>query len=443
METPLRRLASTTGLILAVGFALACTGVDDPPQSYTMPPSGGIGNDTSDTGAWCGNAVVDEGEDCDPGAGGSDTDCGCTSDCLWVASGTSCEDGDLCTVGDVCNGTGDCLAEPIDCDDDDACTTDSCDGSNGTCVHGPWEGDTSELFDLDMLRDPDTLDLEFLDTDTVEVDGTYVEVAEIAFTSYESVDCEVGGIRVQAFVASTGSGPGLAMGSASGGSNDVAEWAVDYPVVALMWSSPGQGRSRGEPNTTAHMKDLDDDPRDSWFWEDAVLAMRALTVLEQWPGVDVNRLGVMGSSGSDVAAQLVAGVDDRVSLAVVSPSFVDLGNKQDRFEETLVVEASTPTLVLGSSTDLQGTASAFELCEDADGRLLIDSESALRFWIEGRWELDYGFVNVPDHPVLSGGTVDVGSHEGYTVVDTTIHGDWATVEYESTFGDTFELSSTP
>ncbi|MBM4356323.1 MAG: hypothetical protein FJ109_21450, partial [Deltaproteobacteria bacterium] len=47
----------------------------------------------------------------------------------------SCEDGNKCTVGDVCS-AGVCKAgPPPNCDDDNVCTTDVCNLSNGQCGH--------------------------------------------------------------------------------------------------------------------------------------------------------------------------------------------------------------------------------------------------------------------------------------------------------------------
>ncbi|HOI11405.1 MAG TPA: hypothetical protein PK313_13090, partial [Myxococcota bacterium] len=42
----------------------------------------------------------------------------------------TCNDGDGCTLNDLCVG-GRCVGTPIDCDDNDSCTTDSCSG--GLC----------------------------------------------------------------------------------------------------------------------------------------------------------------------------------------------------------------------------------------------------------------------------------------------------------------------
>jgi hypothetical protein len=50
-----------------------------------------------------------------------------------VADGTSCDDGDVCTVNDACN-AGFCLGALNPCDDGNACTDDSCESASG-CVH--------------------------------------------------------------------------------------------------------------------------------------------------------------------------------------------------------------------------------------------------------------------------------------------------------------------
>ena len=60
---------------------------------------------------------------CDPNAG-----------CVVLGAATACDDGDVCTTGDVCLGVTCAGGAPLDCDDGDPCTTDSCDPSLG-CVH--------------------------------------------------------------------------------------------------------------------------------------------------------------------------------------------------------------------------------------------------------------------------------------------------------------------
>ena len=81
---------------------------------------------------------------CDGGVcvGGGDLNCDdenpCTNDmcipdlgCIHSYNTDPCDDGNACSVKDVCKG-GECLAgAPLDCDDDNICTTDSCDPANG------------------------------------------------------------------------------------------------------------------------------------------------------------------------------------------------------------------------------------------------------------------------------------------------------------------------
>ena len=430
METHARRLASTACLILGVGLALACSSPGDR-EVYTNPPTGGIGTETGLGSGVCGDAVVDDGEACDWGAEAGNETCGCQADCTWGATGEACSDGDACTTGDACDGLGACSGEAMDCDDDDACTTDSC--SDGECVHGPWEGEVDELFDLDELKDSSTLDIEYLELTHVYEDGEPIEVAQISFVSYESEDCEVGKIRLEAYVAMTESGPGLVIGQGSGADpEDVSALAAEGYVV-LAYSSPGQGISRGTPNTTDHKADLADDPRDSWYWEDGVAAMRALTVLETWPGTDSSRMGVWGFRDSEVAAGLAAGIDDRVSAVVIEPSYPDLGAQQERFEETMRVSAASPVLVLGDSAEPAGNAELVDLAPE--GRLCLD-DSAFDPFLE--WALVGDLASFPDP--------DAGSTGGFSVVDTTDESagglDWVTYDYQGS-GHTFSLSTTP
>ena len=53
-----------------------------------------------------------------------------------LAAGSSCDDGNPCTVGDTCDQDGICQpGTPKDCDDNNLCTTDLCDKSTGQCTH--------------------------------------------------------------------------------------------------------------------------------------------------------------------------------------------------------------------------------------------------------------------------------------------------------------------
>jgi hypothetical protein len=51
----------------------------------------------------------------------------CTAEsCQWENTSDACDDGNICTVGDVCSG-GACTGQPRSCSDGNACTTDTCD----------------------------------------------------------------------------------------------------------------------------------------------------------------------------------------------------------------------------------------------------------------------------------------------------------------------------
>lgn len=77
----------------------------------------------------CSDGQVCTTDSCEPGVG-----------CVNASNALTCEDGDPCTVGDVC-AQGVCTsgAGTFDCDDKNPCTQDSCDASGG-CLHAPVGG---------------------------------------------------------------------------------------------------------------------------------------------------------------------------------------------------------------------------------------------------------------------------------------------------------------
>ncbi|MBI5609035.1 MAG: hypothetical protein HY902_09155 [Deltaproteobacteria bacterium] len=86
---------------------------------------------------------------CVPGASlGCDDQNPCTIDscdaetgaCSYAFNAATCEDGDGCTVGDVCV-EGQCTGgAQKQCVDSDICTSDSCDAATGDCAHAPIAG---------------------------------------------------------------------------------------------------------------------------------------------------------------------------------------------------------------------------------------------------------------------------------------------------------------
>lgn len=52
-----------------------------------------------------------------------------------VKIGTPCDDGDNCTIHDVCDEFSTCIGSPLKCDDGNICTYDTCNAVDGTCVY--------------------------------------------------------------------------------------------------------------------------------------------------------------------------------------------------------------------------------------------------------------------------------------------------------------------
>ena len=74
------------------------------------------------------DVACDDGNDCTADA--CDAETGCTHEAL---TGTSCDDGDVCTLADHC-ALGACGGTLINCDDGNPCTTDACEPTGG-CVY--------------------------------------------------------------------------------------------------------------------------------------------------------------------------------------------------------------------------------------------------------------------------------------------------------------------
>lgn len=225
-------------------------------------------------------------------------------------------------------------------DDGDPCTVDACDAS-GTCTHEAWGGDPLALFDLDAIRDPATLDLQVLSTET-ELDGLeLVRIQELRYTSWESDGCVVRPIRIEAYLAlpqanvgrPTSLG-GLVVAHGLGGyatSSAAVGPAADHGLATIAFSGPGQGQSEGWGSEPDHLFDVLDVPSDAWFAEHAVAAMRAVTVLQSLPEVQDGRVALTGYSGGGVATIIANGVDDRLAAAipVSATGFLDVAARND------------------------------------------------------------------------------------------------------------------
>jgi cysteine-rich repeat protein len=90
---------------------------------------------------------------CDDGNPCTEDACDAVAGCVNAPNTAACEDGKSCTVGDVCAG-GTCVSGAVKaCDDQNPCTTDSCSAVTGDCVHAPNsapcdDGDDCTLADL-------------------------------------------------------------------------------------------------------------------------------------------------------------------------------------------------------------------------------------------------------------------------------------------------------
>ena len=75
----------------------------------------------------CGDELVLGSEQCDEGENnGSATSC-CAEGCSFQPLGTACDDGQICTDGDSCDGALTCQSGgPLDCSDDNVCTDEVC-----------------------------------------------------------------------------------------------------------------------------------------------------------------------------------------------------------------------------------------------------------------------------------------------------------------------------
>ncbi|MCO4761433.1 MAG: hypothetical protein KC502_08010 [Myxococcales bacterium] len=100
------------------------------------------GNACTTKDACVGKSCKGTGISCDDGNPCTNDGCNPTGDgagCTHTAAAGGCDDGDVCTVSDVCK-AGACASGAAKlCDDGDACTKDSCDAKKG-CVHQTTDG---------------------------------------------------------------------------------------------------------------------------------------------------------------------------------------------------------------------------------------------------------------------------------------------------------------
>ncbi len=96
------------------------------------------GNDSCANGSCAGSPVG-----CDDGNVCSADSCDAGSGCVHLGTGATCTDGDACSLGGVCNGITCTSVGAKSCDDGNGCTLDVCDGGQGACVHTPASATTA------------------------------------------------------------------------------------------------------------------------------------------------------------------------------------------------------------------------------------------------------------------------------------------------------------
>lgn len=93
----------------------------------------------SDSFVSAGDGCADEGNPC------TDNECDGAGACTHPPNEDPCDDGEGCTIGDVCSG-GICQpGAPNSCNDNNPCTNDSCSSPSGACVNAPNSNPCDDL----------------------------------------------------------------------------------------------------------------------------------------------------------------------------------------------------------------------------------------------------------------------------------------------------------
>jgi cephalosporin-C deacetylase-like acetyl esterase len=191
------------------------------------------------------------------------------------------------------------------------------------------------VFDMAMIQDASTINCQFTNHRTVLKETVLVDVWDVSYTSWDSIDCKLQPITIRGYaskpVSATSNVPGIVQMHGLGGCaypDNATGPAALLGYYVLAPTGPGGVPGEDHPDCAAseglsagydngyRLFDTVPDPRGSWIWGHAVAAMRGLTCLATRSEVDDNRLGMTGYSAGAVATLISSGVDNRIKVSV-------------------------------------------------------------------------------------------------------------------------------
>lgn len=208
-------------------------------------------------------------------------------------------------------------------------------GGNNPKSEGRLKG--SAAFDLPAIRDAATATCLFIYQRSTTANGVLVDIWEVSYNSWESIDGTLNPILIKGFAARPNGAvdpvPGVVLSHGLGGwanETSVVDRASDLGMMVLGYTGPGEGNSASNSwkptnvsegraadyNSGYRLFDTLWDIRGSWIWGHAVAALRGITCLETRSDVDINNLGMTGFSIGGVATMIAGSVDDRILAAV-------------------------------------------------------------------------------------------------------------------------------
>ncbi len=179
--------------------------------------------------------------------------------------------------------------------------------------------DVLKLWDMNAIRN-DPLDVKVI-SEEPGLDGGFAH--KKLHLTYLSQTWKGQPVRIEAFVVvpvkPEGKLPAVLSLHGHGGAGsagDALNRAKEFKAVGMSISGPGQGKSTGRRDATAHWIDADKDVRNSFMYQYPYAAMRAITYLTSLDRVDAKRIGVIGGSMGAMCTTIINGLDARIAVAV-------------------------------------------------------------------------------------------------------------------------------